>query len=421
MSGRAGEKEIRAVKRAKGGRPAARRIVILGAGYGGIACVTRLARLTQRHPEVEIHLCDRNTYHLLETRLHEAAMRKAEVAIPIARIIRRWNVHFHLGEVSQIDLSVRQVVLGEKTLAYDYLVIALGSKTNFYAIPGLAELALQLKTLEDSLKIRQRVDVMFARARSEKDPEKRRRLLTFVIGGGGLTGAELAGEMTERVEKHCHDYEIPRGEVQIILLEAGPRIVPSLSEKQSALSVERLQSRGVRILTNTKVVGMEPGKVLIEPGEPIPAETLVWTGGIRASRLLAGSGLPVGVQGRILVDEYLEVKGFPGVFAVGDNALAINPKTGKTVVAAAQFALQQGRLVAWNIFAEMFGKPKKVYVPKVFGEVISLGRHLAVGWIALPGIKRIRFFGFLASLLKRAITEKHLLLLWRETRNWARA
>lgn len=147
-------------------------------------------------------------------------------------------------------------------------------------------------------------------------------------------------------------------------------------------------------------------------------KSLIWTGGIRISDLVRESGMKVGQLGRIIVDEFLRAEGYPFIYAIGDSALAMNPYTGKPVPAAAQFALQQGRLVADNIYAEIAGGTRKPYRPKVWGEIVSLGRHLAVGWLALPVLRKITFVGFLGSLLKTAIQEKHIFLLRGESRNW---
>jgi NADH dehydrogenase len=399
-----------------------KQIVVLGAGYGGITAILRLAKLFKNLPEYEVHLVDRHPYHLLETRLHEAAARRAEVTIPILGVLKKRNVIFHLTEILKIDLENKKVVCSEKEVPYDKLVIALGSKTAFYDIPGLKEHALELKSLEDTYKIRDQVERMFAKAAGINDPIQRKPCLTFVIGGGGLTGVELAAELSEFIEELGRKYGMNVAESRLlVLIEAQKSILPNLKENLILRTKKELLEKRVKVLESTRVLRMEPGKIVIEPGEPIYAHTLVWTGGIRISSIMKASGLETGPMGRIVVDEFLQVKNFPGVYAVGDNALAINPKTKKPVLAAAQFALQQGRLVANNVFAEVTGRQRRPYKPRVLGEVISLGRHLSVGWLALPGEKRLGFVGFLASLLKRAIAEKHLLLLWKESRNWARA
>lgn len=396
-------------------------IVVLGAGYGGITATLRLAKLFKRLPEYQIHLVDRHPYHLLETRLHEAAARRAEVTVPILGLLKKRNVTFHLTEILKIDLEKATVICPDQEVSYHSLVIALGSKTNYYDIPGLREHAFELKSFQDTLKIRDQIERMFAKAAGITEPSKRKPYLTFVIGGGGLTGVELAAELSEFIEELCQRYRLNLSEYSLILVEARKSILPNLKENLIERTRRELLVKRVEILESTEINEMKPGLVLIRPGEPIYAHTLIWTGGIRVSRLMQASGLETGPQGRIIVDEFLQVKNFTGVYAIGDNALATNPKTGKPVPAAAQFALQQGRLVANNIYLEATGQKRRPYRPRVLGEVISLGRHLSVGWLALPGEKRLGFIGFLASLLKRAIAERHLLLLWKESRNWARA
>ena len=396
-------------------------IVVLGAGYGGITATLRLAKLFRKLSDYQIHLVDRHPYHLLETRLHQAAARRAEVTVPILGLLKKRNVIFHLTEILKIDLEKGRVICPEQEISYHSLVIALGSKTDFYDIPGLKEYALELKSLEDTLKIRDQIERMFAKAAGISDSNQRKPYLTFVVGGGGLTGVELAAELSEFIEELCRKYKTDLSECSLILIEARNTILPNLKENLIQRTKKELVEKKVQILESTEVVQMKPGEVIIQPGNPILTHTLVWTGGIRISNIIKASGLETGPQGRIIVDEFLQVKNFPRVYAIGDNALAINPKTGKPVPAAAQFALQQGRLVANNIYLEASSQERRPYKPKVLGEVISLGRHLSVGWLALPGEKRLGFVGFLASLLKRAIAERHLLLLWKESRNWSRA
>lgn len=408
-------------------------IVILGAGYGGMSCVTRLSRKFRRQPRVRIHLVDRHTYHLLETRLHERAVRESEVTVPLARFLaKRDNITFHLGEVTRIGLDERYVELDfgmsdtttaqPRRIRYDYLVIALGSKTNFYQIPGLEEHAFQLKELDDSERIREHTERMFAIAASETNLNRRKEFLRIVIGGGGLTGVELAAEIAERFDTLSEQYHIDPSEPEVMVVELSNRLLPSLERRQVTRSVEALQMMGIEIVTGTRISGMreEQGRleVLREPGDPIPTRTMIWTGGIRISDLLRRSGAETGAQGRVVVNEYLQIQDYPEVFAIGDNALARNPASEKAVPTAAQFALQQGYLTADNLSRMDAGRVLRRYVPKILGEVVSLGKHLAVGWAALPLGTRFRFIGFLGSLIKRAISERHLFLLWKERQNW---
>ncbi len=400
--------------------PAGGRILVVGAGYGGVTAALRLGRRLARRPEWRVTLIDKNHYHLLETRLHEAAAHGVEVTIPISRLIRGRPIDFRLGQAVALDPVARRVRLrDDTTLDYAFCVIAVGSRTNFYEIPGLEQHALELKSLEDSQRIREQVERLFARARSEPNPQVRREMLTFVIGGGGLTGVELAGELVERCRALAAEHGLTERDYDVIVCEAGPDILPTLEPRLRKKAAEILAEKGVRALTGTRILGMEPGRIRIEPGGELRAQTLVWTGGIKAADLVRETGIETGPQGRIVVNEFLQVKNHPELFAIGDAALAINPETGRAVPAAAQFALQQGRLVADNLVAVIDRCPMRSYRPRVLGEMVSLGRHMAVGWVASVGWPaRWRFAGFVASLIKRAIAEKHVVLLWRERRQW---
>ncbi len=391
-------------------------IVIIGAGYGGVTAALRLSRLLRAMPQYRICLIDKNPFHTFKTQLHEAAVRRAEVSVPIERIIKKTSINFIQEEVKAIDAINGKVVTATQELYYAYLVIALGSITNYYNIPGLKEHSLTLQSLEDAQSIYEHINGLCDEALLTTNSDVKRDILRFVIGGGGLTGVELAGELADHLNKRA---DIVKEGFEIILIEGGQRLVPSLEEGLSAEVYRRLTDKGVKVMTGLRITERTKEAITLSNGEVLRSYTLIWTGGIKIGGIIEDSGLKTGQMGRILVNEYLQAIDFPQVFAVGDNALAINPKTGNPVPAAAQFALQQGRLVANNIAAHINGRPMWPYIPKVLGEIVSLGRHLAVGWLALPFFKRLKFIGFIASLLKTAIEDKHILLLRKESRNWS--
>jgi NADH:ubiquinone reductase (H+-translocating) len=399
------------------------RIVILGAGYGGITCALRLGRRLNaqiRAGGVEVLLIDRNPYHLLETRLHEAAARGAEVTIPIARLLQKRPVRFRQLEVSRIHHESRVVESEAGPVGYDTLVIALGSKSMDFGIPGMAEHAFKLKTLEDAQSLKAHIDARMAEALQEPDPVRRQELRRIVIGGAGITGVELATELAERMH-HLVDAPVgtPNGG-EVLLVEAGPRILPSHEEAIARRTQRVLDRERIQVSVGTRIVEVKPDAVLLSSDQLLRAGTIVWTGGVRASEVLEASDLPTTQQGRVVVGPTLAIQGIQHAYAIGDAAMARDPDTRDAVPMAAQFALQQGRLVADNLVAELTGKPPRPYQPKVLGEVISLGRHLATGWFALGWLGRLRMTGFLASLLKRAISERHLVSLWRESSRMAR-
>ncbi len=395
-------------------------IIVIGAGYGGITAALRLARLFRGQSDCRLHLVDRNPYHTLKTQLHEAAVRQTEVSIPIEDIIRNRHVLFHAGTVSSIDLANRLVHLEGVALAFDFLVFALGSQANFYNIDGLQNHSFPLQTVDDADNIYRHISDLCRVAAQEANPATRRDLLRFVIGGGGLSGVEFAAELAEQAATCVKGHQADLTDVEVIIIEGETRVLQAMDQAFALRIEHRLHEKGIKVLTNTKITSLTAETVTLSTGGQLKTKTLVWTGGIMVSSLAAASGLKTGAMGRIVVDEFLKAPEHPFVYAIGDNALATNPETGKPVPTAAQFALQQGRLVADNIYAAVTGGTPKPYQPKVLGEIVSLGRHLAVGWMALPFFKKITFFGFLGRLLKSASQEKHLFLLRKESRNWIR-
>ncbi len=395
-------------------------IVVIGAGYGGITAALRLSNLFGSRPEYRIVLIDRYPFHTLKTQLHEAAVHKSEVTIDVGRIIRRHRISFRLGVVKALDLVQKVVQLDDSSIPYEYLVLAIGSQANFYNIPGLEKNALPLQSASDAQKIYERISALCAGAAAEREPVKRKDMLRIVVGGGGLSGIEFAGELVGHLAASAQNYGLDSGDPEVIIVEGSEDILPASDPNVRQSTRRTLLSKGVTVLTRARVVGVSSEEVMLSTGVRLRSRTLVWTGGIRVSEIAKESGFAIGESGRILVNEYLQSVTSPSVYAIGDNALAINPATRKPVPAAAQFALQQGRLVAENLYAVVRGEKQRQYQPKVWGEVISLGRHLAVGWVALPIFKKLKFVGFLASLVKTGIKEKHIILLRKESRNWIR-
>jgi NADH dehydrogenase len=393
-------------------------IVVIGAGYGGITAALRLSNLFRGSEEYRVVLVEKNPFHTLKTQLHEAAVHKSEVTIEIGRIIRRQQITFQLGVVTAIDLVGQTARIGDAMIPFAFLVLALGSQANFYSIPGLEQFALPLQSASDAEKIYAQISVLCAQAAAEPDARLRKEMLRFVVGGGGLSGIELAGELVDHVSESARNYRLPPEEPEVIVVEAADDILSSSGKGLRQNIRGKLLGKGVKILTGTRIVGVSPEGVLLSTGDRLNTKLLVWTGGIRVAEIARESGFAIGESGRILVNAYLQSVSSPNVYAIGDNALAINPATEKPVPAAAQFALQQGWLVAENLHAVVIGRKQRMYQPRVWGEVISLGRHLAVGWLALPFVRKLTFVGFLTSLLKQAIREKHIFLLRKEARSW---
>jgi NADH:ubiquinone reductase (H+-translocating) len=395
-----------------------RNIVVIGVGYGGITAILRLAKLLGPSPDIQLHLVDKNPFHTLKTRLHEAAVHKREVTIDIGRIIGKHHIAFHLGIVSALDPSLQVVHLESQELHYEYLILALGSQANFYNVPGLQQFAFPLQSVDDADNIYKHISELCARASSENDESARRSMLRFIIGGGGLSGIEFAAELADQIKTCVKNYKLNRNEVEVHIIEAAAQILPALNNIDRQRVGNKLREKDIVIHANTRIASVSENTVSLSTGDSLSTSTIIWTGGIRVANLFQGNKPTTDALGRIKVDEYLRSSDFPKIFAIGDNAFIVNPRTGNSVPAAAQFALQQGRLVAENVYASLSKNNLQAYRPRVLGEVVSLGKHLAVGWLALPLVKKVSFIGFLGRLLKTAIYEKHVILLSKASRNW---
>jgi NADH dehydrogenase len=312
-------------------------------------------------------------------------------------------VSFFASDVERIDLSARRVRVSHgfdhhhHDLPYDHLVIGLGAITNFYNLPGLAERALTMKSLGDAIGLRNRLIAHLEEADSECCADVR-PLLTFVVAGGGFAGVETVAGVNDFLREAIRFYPHLREEqLRVVLVHPGPVLLPELGEKLGAYAGKKLAERKVEIRLNTKVTGFSGGAVELSDGSRITADTLVWTAGTSANPLLAD--LPCEKErGRLKVNEYLQVPGWPGVWALGDCAAIPDRKTGKTYPPTAQHALREGKALARNIVAEVRGKPKQPFAFSTIGQLAAIGRRTGVA-----NIMGINFSGFLAWWLWRTI------------------
>ena len=406
------------------------RILILGAGYAGLLATRALARRPGAHP---VTLVDRNTYHTLETELHEAAAHAKDVTLALAPLVARSRARLFPARVTGVDLDAKRVETSEGTLEYDLLLVALGSTTNFFRIPGLADHALELKTAEDAERIHQWMLRAYhpdaggsnsitvaggsssitvaggsnsvAAAEGSSTAPVTGGPRDIIIGGAGLTGVELATELAIRAERLARESGLEAGRIHLV--EAGPHILPALEPAARERAHATLLARGIQVHTDTRVTGAERGTLHLERGGPLTGGLIVWTGGVRALDLVRGERLERGAGNRIAVTETLEVKHYPGVFAAGDMALAVDAQ-GQPVPPTAQNASQQGKIAGRNMLAALTGRPQVKYRPSTLGEFVSLGGLLAVGWVPLGWKGRLRLAGHIAYLIKRASEWRHV-------------
>ncbi|HJW15073.1 MAG TPA: NAD(P)/FAD-dependent oxidoreductase [Thermoanaerobaculia bacterium] len=369
------------------------RVVILGAGFGGLTAARALAATP-----VRVTVADRRNHHLFQPLLYQvatAALSPGDIAYPIRSILRRQrNATVLLADAVSVDPAAREVALSDGRLGYDFLVLATGSRDAYFGHDDWEKAAPGLKTLDDALGIRRRILLAFEKAEREANPERRKALLTFALVGGGPTGAELAGAIAE-ISRHvlASDFRaIDPREARIVLLEASDRILPAFPPELSAKASTALARLGVEVRTGTPVTAIRPG--LVEAGrERLEAETILWTAGVAASPLARSLGAPLDRAGRVLVEPDLTVPGRPEIFVIGDLALLAD-RTGKPLPGVAQVAIQQGRHAARNIERALRGATRLPFRYRDRGNLAVLGRAAAVA--DLPGL---RLAGFPAWLV----------------------
>jgi NADH:quinone reductase (non-electrogenic) len=385
------------------GRPT--RILILGGGFGGVYTAIALEKLLRRDPSVEIGLVNRENYLVFQPMLPEVisgSIGILDTITPIRRLCP--NTNLYTRAIESIDLKRRRIRtaagFGSQPcdLDYDHLVIALGNVTNLTGQPGLCEYALPFKTLGDALIVRNHIINVLEEADIERDTEVRRTLLTFVVAGGGFSGVEAVAELNDFVRAGATSFRnIDRAEIKVVLLHAGSLILPELPERLARFAQRLLAKRGVEIRLDTRLRGATTGAALLEGGERIATRTLVSTVPSAPNPLVAA--LPCRMErGRILVDEHLAVPDYPGVWAVGDCAWALDGTTGQPCPPTAQHAVRQARRVAENIVATLQNQPRRAFAFQALGKMGSLGHHSAVAEIF--GFK---LSGFLAWWLWRTI------------------
>jgi NADH dehydrogenase len=380
-------------------------VVIAGGGFAGLNAAKGLGRAGRsRHARgVEVTLVDRRNHHLFQPLLYQVAMAglsPADIAAPIRSLLARYrNVRVLQGEVTGIDLAARKVSTDFGELPFDYLILACGAWHSYFGHDAWEENAPGLKTVEQATEIRRRVLLAFEEAERIANPEERRRQLTFVIVGGGPTGVELAGAIAEMARfTLARDFRaIDAKLARIVLVEAGPRILPMFSPEQSARAARDLERLGVEVRSSSAVTQVDPGGVEIG-SERIRAATVLWAAGVEASSLGRRAGLAVDRQGRVLVEPDLSLPGHPNVFVAGDMAHFAH-QTGKPLPGTAPVALQQGRYLARTILEEVGlgeprGLPRRPFRFRDKGQMATIGRSRAV-----VEIGRFRLAGWWAWVL----------------------
>src|SRR2546430_4812174 len=383
-----------------------KRIVVLGGGFGGVYAAIHLEKLLVRDRAVEICLVSRDNFFLFTPMLHEIAASDLEITNivnPLRELLHK--VEVLVGDVTEIDLPNKRMLISRgyrndsQQVDYDHLVIALGSITNFYNLPGFSELALAMKSLPDAIRLRAQIIRHLEEANSECNPTNRQSLLTFVVAGGGFAGVETVAALNDFVREALPFYpNLCEDMLRVMLVHSGSAILPELGESLGSYAEKVLARRGVEICLKTRVKSLTESKVLLTDGVSIPSRTLVWTAGTVPSPII--SSLPCAKErGRLLVNQFLGVPDWPNVWAVGDCAFVPDIRNpGKSHPPTAQHAIREGKVVAQNIAAVLSGRPLKLFVFRTIGLLASIGRRMGVARIF-----GFNFSGFFAWWMWRTV------------------
>ncbi len=372
-----------------------KRILVLGAGFGGLQATIELDRILARQRELEIVLVSNQNYFLFTALLPQIASSyiNPRHIVQAIRDIRGWRrFRFRRDDVRAIDVRQRRVELASGALDYDYLVVALGSRTNYFNVPGARELTWDFKSLEDAVVLRERVLDLCEHGDHTQDPAARCPMLTFVVVGGGYTGIELAAEMHDILFGYvARRYRgITAGDIRLIVLESEPEILRGVHPRLLENAQKRLAATGIEVRLGAKVTRCFPGGVEVNGSETIAADTVIWTAGVCAHELVEALPGPHDRIGRAVVNAHLQLEGHPEVFVVGDSSAAI---TATEAPRAAPVAIAQGRLAARNIAHAEHGEALEGYRYVAQGMLVSLGMNHAV--VEIAGFKLSGYFAWL--------------------------
>ncbi|MBD3917475.1 NAD(P)/FAD-dependent oxidoreductase [Paenibacillus sp. PR3] len=383
------------------------KIVILGAGYGGVLTALRLQKQLN-YNEADVTLVNKHDYHYITTHLHMPAAgtdNPENARVSISKLIDEFKIDFVKSTVVQIRPQDKKVILEDGTLSYDYLVIGLGGEPETFGIPGLLEHAMNIRSINSVRLIREHIEYQFARFKREPH---RTDYLTFVIGGAGFTGIEFVGELADRIPELCKEFDVDPNLVKIYNVEAGPSALPGFDPELVEYAMNVLTKKGVTFKIGTAIKSCSQDGVVVQKGEDpqeeIRSQTVIWSGGVRGNRLIEEAGFET-MRGRVKVDDQLRVPGSDHVYVVGDNSLMFNPE-GRPYPPTAQIAMQQGVVCAHNLVASIRNQPLKNFAFSNKGTVASLGKGEAVG-IAFGK----KYKGRVAAWLKKLIDIRYLFII----------
>jgi NADH:ubiquinone reductase (H+-translocating) len=383
-----------------------KKIVILGAGYGGVHAAKVLSKKYKKDENVEIILIDKMPNHILMTELHEIAGSRVDpssVMIDIRQIFHKSKVKVVTEEVTKIDLEKQKLITNYHEFAYDYLVLGTGSEPAYFGTPGVKENGFSLWSIDDALKLREHIEKTFKKAALEKDTEKRKALLTFVVAGAGFTGIETIGELIDAKKVFSKKYNVDIKEVKLMVVEAVARILNILDDGNVEKSEKFLYKNNVELRKNAPIVEVNPDSMVLKDGTVIPTYTLIWTCGIQGKEINSKFGLTMGKKGRIQTNEFMQSVDKENVYIVGDSAYYEEKDSPRGLPQIVETALQTADTAAHNIIADIEKSTKEKFKSNYHGFMVSIGSHYGVA--NLNGFKPS---GFFALVMKHLVNMHYL-------------
>ncbi len=376
-----------------------KRILIVGAGYSGVLTAKKLAKKLKKHSDIEITIVDKNPFHTMLTELHEVAANRVDedsIKLSLKRIFAGRKVIIKLDTIQEIDFDKKSAVGLNNNYEYDYLVLAAGSRPKFFDVPGADEYSFKLWSYEDAIILRDHIHDCFRKASLQTEIEEKKRLLCFFVAGAGFTGTEMAGELAEYIPILCEKFEIDRELVSIYIADLLPRVIPALTEKQSAKVEKRLNKMGVKLLLKTNVANVNKNHIEIKSDDDdtvkrIETKTVIWAAGTQSAHITseASKKLPSAQRYRLETDKYLRSLSDESVFIVGDNIYYVPTGENHTVPQVVENCEQSAAVAAHNIECAVLGSGEmKEYRPKFHGIMVSVGSRYGT---ALVGTAKRKF------------------------------
>jgi len=382
-----------------------KRIVLLGGGYGGILTAKKLASKLKKDSSVEIALIDKNPYHTMLTELHEVAagrVNEDSIRIDLKKIFAKRKVDVVLDEITDIDFSNKVLKSEKDSYEYDYLVIGTGSKPTFFGIKGAEEFTHRLWSYEDAVNLKEHILDMFRKAVKETNKEKRQKMLTFVVVGGGFTGIEMIGELGEWKDRLCREFYVDKEEVKLYVVDALPKILPIFPDNLIKKAEKRLKKLDIEIITNARITQVAKDSVTIEGKGEIKTNTVIWAAGVEGSDIIEKMDTKQEGRKRIVTNDKLQSVDYENVYVVGDNIFYIPEGEKRPVPQMVENAEHSASLVAHNIYTDIKGGEKKSYKPAFHGAMVSIGGRYGVAHLGMPG-KFFGLSGFFAMFVKHFI------------------